>query len=163
MSHIRRAGALDCGPMADLLNGIIAQGGTAAMTNSVTRHDLTVWMTTAPGRSAWHLAEDEHGTVLGFQWIAPHDALPPDACDIATFVDIGRAQLGIGSSLFKATQVAGRDLGYAWINATIRADNTGGLAYYQSRGFEPCARQSGVRLDDGTMIDRISMRFDLCA
>lgn len=160
MIHIRRAGPLDCGPMSDLLNTIIAQGGTTAMTRPVGRDDLAAWMTTAPGRSAWHLAEDADGKTLGFQWIAPHGALPPDACDIATFVQVGRTQLGIGSSLFAVTSAAARDLGYVWINATIRADNAGGLAYYQSRGFEPYARQSATRLDDGTLIDRISMRFE---
>lgn len=161
MIHIRRAGALDCGPLADLLNAIIARGGTTAMTHPVSRDDLAVWMSTAPDRSAWHLAEDAGGTALGFQWIAPHEALPSQACDIATFVAIGRTQLGIGSTLFAATRAAAQDLGYAWINATIRADNAGGLAYYQSRGFEPYARQSATRLEDGTLTDRISMRFDL--
>ena len=161
MIHVRRAGALDCGPMADLLNGIIAQGGTTAMTDPVTRGDVQAWMAVEPVRSAWHLAEDDTGTLLGFQWVAAHDALPPDACDIATFVALGRAQLGVGSSLFSVTKTASRDLGYAWINATVRADNTGGLAYYQSRGFEPYAHQSATRLKDGTRVDKISMRLDL--
>jgi L-amino acid N-acyltransferase YncA len=159
--HIRRAGALDAGPMADLLNAIIRKGGTTALTKPVTRDDLAAKMTAHAGRNAWHLVEDDSGHVMGFQWVAPHDRLPPEACDIATFVEIGQTQLGIGSSLFDASRRAATDLGYHWINATIRADNTGGLAYYQSRGFEPYALQKGVALEDGTLVDKISTRFAL--
>ncbi len=161
MIHIRRAGALDAAPMAELLNAIIAEGGTTAMTEPVTRAHFERRIATAPDRSAWHLAEDAGGAVLGFQYIVPNDALPPDACEIATFVEIGRTQLGIGSRLFAATQDAARQMGYAWINATIRADNSGGLAYYQSRGFETYARENGIQLKNGLTVDRIRTRFDL--
>lgn len=161
MIHIRRAGDMDAGPMAELLNAIIAQGGTTALTQPVTRSDLATKMAAHAGRNAWHLAEDDAGAVLGFQWIAPNDALPPEAADIATFVQIGRTQLGIGSSLFGETCAAARQLGYRWINATIRADNAGGLAYYQSRGFEPYGRQTDITLADGTRVDRVLSRYDL--
>jgi L-amino acid N-acyltransferase YncA len=161
MIHIRRAGQLDCAPMAELLNEIIARGGTTVMTEPITRDAVAGRMATAPERSAWHLAEDDAGAVLGFQWIAPHGDLPSGACDIATFVETGRRQIGIGSRLFLATQSAARDMGYAWINATIRADNAGGLAYYRSRGFEHYDQDTGVRLQNGLLVDRLHTRFDL--
>ncbi len=147
--------------MADLLNAIIAKGGTTAKTRPVTRDTLTGWMNCDPEKSAWFLAENDQGELLGFQYIEPHVKLPPEACDIATFVRIGQTGLGVGSKLFGAARAAARDLGYRWINATIRSDNAGGLAYYQSRGFEDYARQSGVTLEDGTLTDRVSKRFDL--
>ncbi|MEQ8291497.1 MAG: GNAT family N-acetyltransferase [Roseovarius sp.] len=161
MIHIRPAGPIDAAPMADLLNAIIAAGGTTAMTDPVTPAMLKDWMRATPGTAAWHLAEDNGGTLLGFQWIEPKDALPPEACDIATFVQIGRAKLGIGSALFDRTRDAAISLGYRWINATIRADNTGGLAYYQSRGFETYDIRRNVPLPGGVTVDRISKRFDL--
>ena len=161
MIHIRRAGALDTGAMAELLNAIIAKGGTTAKTKPVTRSTLAAWMAFAPDQSAWHVAEAETGDLLGFQYIEPHKHLPPEACDIATFVRVGQTGLGIGSKLFQATRSEAKTLGYHWINATIRADNTGGLAYYQSRGFEDYARQNDVTLDDGTLVSKISKRFDL--
>ena len=159
--HIRRAGPLDAGPMAELLNQIIARGGTTAMTSPVTRTTLAEWMAADAPRSAWHLAEDDAGALLGFQYVHPHPRLPPDACDIATFVRLGRTGLGTGSALFDATRAAARALGYAWINATIRADNAGGLAYYQSRGFETFHTAHDVPLGTGQRIDRISKRYDL--
>jgi len=161
MIHIRRAGPLDAGPLSDLLNRIIRQGGTTAMSEPVSRQDLHAWMQIAPSRSAWHLAEDSTGTILGVQWIEPHPDLPPEACDIATFARIGHTGVGIGSRLFETTRAAARALGYSWINATIRADNPGGLAYYQSRGFEDYARHPGIRQADGTCVDKISKRHTI--
>ena len=69
--------------------------------------------------------------------------------------------LGIGSKLFAATRDAAQAAGYIWINAEIRADNAGGLTYYQSRGFEDYGRIRGYRLGDGTTVDKILKRYDL--
>ena len=161
MIHIRPAGALDTAALAALLNAIIARGGTTAHTTPVSRADIAEFMARCPDRAAWLLAEDDTGVLLGFQLIEPMDTLPPDACDIGTFTRLGHTRSGIGSALFARTLQAAQTLGYAWINATIRADNTGGLAYYQSRGFEDYAIHRAVRLEDGTLVDKISKRYDL--
>ncbi len=153
--------ALDQGSMARLLNAIIEKGGTTALTRPVTGTDIAEWMAVDADRSAWHVALDEAEQVVGFQWITPHENLPPEAVDVATFVALGQSGLGIGSALFDATRKAARDLGYRWINATIRADNEGGLTYYQSRGFRDWAYDEGIRLDSGLIVDKVSKRFDL--
>lgn len=145
--------------MAELLNQIIARGGTTALTSPVTGDELADKMMT--DGAVWHVAEDDAGALLGFQWIAPHPDLPPEACDIATFVQVGQTGLGIGSKLFDATRKAARAQGYAWVNATIRADNTGGLTYYQSRGFEDYKHLPQVALDDGTVVAKTCKRYDL--
>lgn len=159
--HIRPIGSLDCSALADLLNAIIERGGTTARVIPVTRQDMVDALLIAPDQSAWHLAENASGEILGFQSIKPNAALPPDACDIATFTRVGKTGLGIGSLLFAATSAAARRLGYDWINANIRAENELGLAYYQSRGFEPYTRLTSVPLDNGQLVDKIVMRFDL--
>ena len=161
MITVRPAHALDAREMAEILNQIIAIGGTTAMTGRIDSAYFVTRMQTAPDASAWHVAETEAGEILGFQWIAPHDGLPPEAVDIATFAKPGRQGLGIGSKLFEATQAAAKRMGYAWINASIRADNAGGLAYYQSRGFEDYGRIEGDRLADGSVVDKILKRLDL--
>ncbi|WP_424974718.1 N-acetyltransferase family protein [Dinoroseobacter sp. S124A] len=158
---VRRAGALDVRPMADLLNAIIRKGGTTAFVEDVTGDTLLGWFALAPERSVWHIAEDTGGEILGFQSIEPRGSLPPEACDIATFVKLGQTGLGIGSKLFAASTEAARTLGYRWINATIRADNESGLTYYQSRGFEDYARHKDVALGNGLVVDRVSKRYDL--
>ncbi len=158
---VRPAGPMDARPLAELLNEIISAGGTTALTAPVSTEDMRDWITRAPGRAAWHLAEDEAGTVMGFQWIEPADYLPEEAAEIATFARSGKTGLGIGSALFRATSNAARSLGYVWINANIRADNSGGLAYYQSRGFEDYGRKVGIELANGQTVDKLLKRYDL--
>ncbi|MBV2359513.1 GNAT family N-acetyltransferase [Thalassococcus sp. CAU 1522] len=153
---VRPAGRLDCRDIAVLLNEIVAAGGTTAVCAPLTAADIAKWMQGAPDRSAWHVAEDDHGDILGFQYVEPHPGLPPDCCDIATYVRSGVTGIGIGSALFDASRRAARQLGYAAIIAVIRTDNAGGLAYYQSRGFEDWKTWA-----DAPIAPRIMKRYDL--
>lgn len=161
MLTIRPGASADLRQVADLLNEIIALGGTTALTEPLTRDALADWLFANADRSAWHVAIDEHGELLGFQWIGVWPDLPPEACDIGTFVKTGRTGFGIGSALFDATRQAALNLGYDWINANIRADNLGGLTYYQSRGFRDWGRLENIALADGTRVDKCLKRYDL--
>ena len=157
---VRPAEVTDAAQMAALLNEIIAVGGTTAITTPLGVQDMARWMSADAGRAAWHVAEDE-GEVLGFQWIAPHETLPPEAADIATFAKVGQVKCGVGSALFEATQEAARKLEYTWINANIRTDNTGGVRYYDSRGFRTYHTKIGVDLGESLIVDKVLKRFDL--
>lgn len=161
MINVRCAIPLDAPSMARLLNEIIKEGGTTAMTRQVAGKDIADWMNENDGQSAWHVALNESEEVVGFQWIAPAGYLPVEAVEIATFVQIGQTGLGIGSKLFDATRAAAKTIGYKWINANIRADNEGGLIYYQSRGFIDYGRMDGYRLENGQSVDKILKRFDI--
>lgn len=156
----RRAGPLDARPMAELLNEIIEIGGTTAIIDPVTRAALQSWMEADP-RSIWHVAEDASGHLMGFQWIEPHRDHGETVGQIATFARVGKTGLGIGSKLFDATKAAARAAGYAWINAEIRADNEGGLIYYQSRGFEDYGAIRGYVMGNGQVVDKVLKRYDL--
>ncbi|WP_289150111.1 GNAT family N-acetyltransferase [uncultured Salipiger sp.] len=160
MITVRRAGPMDARPMAELLNEVIALGGTTAITEPVTREDLLNWMEADP-RSIWHVAEDATGQIMGFQWVDPHLKLGETVAQIASFARVGKTGLGIGSKLFDATKRAARTAGYAWINAEIRADNEGGLIYYQSRGFEDYGRIEGYVMANGQIVDKVLKRYDL--
>jgi ribosomal protein S18 acetylase RimI-like enzyme len=155
--HIRRAGDMDARPMAELLNEVIKIGGTTAYVDPVSAAYLIGRM--GEDHAIWHLAEDDAGEVLGFQWVSPMPGTDAFVADIATFARAGRTGLGIGSALFTATRDAAQAEGYAWINASIRADNTGGLAYYQSRGFEDYGRIEGFRMGNGQIVDKILKRY----
>jgi len=146
MITVRPPIALDTADMARLLNE---------------RADIATLMAEEPDKSAWHVALDTTERVVGFQWITCSDDLPPQAADISTFVQVGRTGLGIASSLFDATKRAAKELGYSWINANIRADNEGGLIYYQSRGFVDYGVIEGYKLADGQIVDKRLKRFDL--
>lgn len=158
---IRAASPADARQMSELLNQIITAGGTTAITGAVSASEIMDWMASHPGQSAWHVAENETGTIMGFQLLEPHADLPSEAADIATFVRIGSIQLGIGSALFAATEKAAARLGYVWINATIRDNNSGGLTYYQSRGFRTYHIDENVSLANGSLVGKISKRFDI--
>ena len=160
MIHIRPAAPADARAIAELLQEVVDAGGTTALTGTVTREDILEWMGVSD-RAAWHVAEDERGELLGFQWIDPMMDDPDTCAEIATFARVGRTGLGIGSRLFEATRDAAKRLDYTWIRANIRADNSGGLAYYQSRGFEDYGRIEGYRMADGTVVDKVLKRFDL--
>ncbi|WP_299349121.1 GNAT family N-acetyltransferase [uncultured Shimia sp.] len=158
---IRHGTTADLRQISELLNEIISIGGTTALVAPMTRDDFEGWLFANRDRSAWHVAIDEAGELLGFQWIGVWPELPAEACDIGTFVKSGQTGLGIGSKLFDATVQAALNLGYDWINANIRADNSGGLIYYQSRGFRDWDRIKNVSLADGTVVDKILKRYDL--
>jgi GNAT superfamily N-acetyltransferase len=159
--RIRLAGPADARDIADMLSRVLASADTSAIPGPVDAGTIREWMAFAPARSVWHVAENDRGEILGLQWIEPHAGLPADAASIATFVAPGRQQLGIGSALFPTTERAARQLGYEWTNASIRADNPGGLTYYQSRGFRTWNREEGVEIAPGKIVDRVSTRYDL--
>lgn len=160
MLNIRTAQTFDAAALAELLNPLIAEGTTTALATPRNAADMRAWMNRAPERSNWLVAENG-GDIVGFQLIAPKDDLPPEACDIASFVAAGQAGLGIGSALFEDTKKATKRLGYVWINANIRADNEPGLTYYQSRGFRDWKIVEDVQLEDGRVVSKIYKRFDL--
>lgn len=161
MILVRTVAQADTRAMADLLKEIIPAGDRSAGSTAISRQSLDRWVSSDPARSAWHKAEDAAGMLLGFQVIAPKDGLPPDACEIASFVRTGRASLPVGSRLFEATAIAARHLGYSWINATIRSDNTGALVYYQSRGFEDYRVDRDRPPDKGSRVMKISKCYTL--
>lgn len=158
---VRRAGPADARGIAEMLTDLLAATGTSAIAGPVGAATVRTWMTAAPERAVWHLAEDEKGAIQGVQWIEPAADLPEDMADIATFAALGRQRLGTGSALFAATVPVARALGFRWLHASIRADNEGGLVYYRSRGFEAFGRIADRPLSDGRRIDRIRMRHDL--
>ncbi len=67
----------------------------------------------------------------------------------------------MGSALFAATRERARQIGLSAINASIRADNIGGLTFYGKMGFMDHSVVPGVALKDGGRVDRVSKRFPL--
>ena len=158
MSPIVRPALLqDAQGMIDVINPLILQGGTTAISEIYSLEEQKAFLLGLGPRSACHVAVDG-GRVIGFQSIEPHDALPPDVVDIATFVRLGEKGRGVGARLTGATAEAARKLGYVAINATIRADNAEGLAFYTKMGFRDHAIARAKPLKDGKRVDRLSKR-----
>lgn len=155
---IRPVAAADAAELAELLNAIIARGGTTAWETPFTPDHLRDAYLIGPTVHCCFVADGD-GVLLGFQTLGTQGFLPPEIGDIATFARVGGTQAGVGTALFAATKARARELGLAAINATIRADNTGGLAFYSRMGFIDHEVVPAVPLKDGTPVDRIRKRF----
>lgn len=155
---IRKARAADAEELTALLNEIIAAGGTTAMEVALSPAEFREWFIDGPSVFACHVAETD-GRLAGFQEISRYGDLPEGWADIGTFSRIRPKIPGVGTALFAATLTAARSLDIEFINATIRADNSGGLAYYGKMGFETYSTTKDVPLRDGTPVDRINKRY----
>lgn len=156
---VRPALPSDATAMAALQNRIIRIGGTTAHQMEHSVEEVCDAYVTGPGVLCCHVAEADG--IIGFQAVERYPGLPDGWGDIGTFVNPDVQAKGIGAALFAATVAACRKAGLLAINATIRADNVPGLAYYARIGFVDYARDPGWALDDGWVVGRVSRRFDL--
>ncbi|WP_454760115.1 N-acetyltransferase family protein [Caulobacter segnis] len=157
---VRLARSEDAAELAELLNQVIARGGTTALEEPFTPEALDKAYLTGTDVICCFVAVDRlSGRLEGFQTLGRYPGLPEDIGDIGTFARVDGAQRGVGSALFAATRDEARKQGLAAINATIRADNTGGLAFYRRMGFTDHAVRAAVPLKSGALVDRISKRY----
>ncbi len=157
---IRKGTPADAVQIVPLLQEIVDAGGTTAFEGTVPLDFLADILDGSTSRAVVHVA-DVDGEVLGFQYFFPHDDDPEETATIATFAKLGGTQRGIGSALFSATRKAAKAFGYSQIDATIRADNLGGLAYYARMGFVDHHVRRAVPLKDGTPVDRVTKYLQL--
>lgn len=143
----------------EILNQIIAAGGTTAFEIPFSEALFVQSYLDGPDKICCHVALDPEGAVAGFQWLGTLDSLPDDCADIATFTRRAPVLRGAGRALFSETRIVAKALGFHEINATIRADNLLGLSYYDKMGFEDFSIAYGVPLRGGTPVNRISKRL----
>lgn len=158
---IRQAQIGDVAELCLILNEIIDIGGTTAYELPLSEEEFKLHFLTGKDCLSCVLIEDESGCPLGFQGLSLSSHCSSDYADIATFARVTGKVKGVGTKLFAETQKLGIQLGYKFINATIRADNTQGLSYYKKLGFIDYKIDKAVPQSDGTPIDRISKRYDL--
>lgn len=158
--NIRRGKISDAPGLAEILNDIIAIGGTTAYQTPKSPSYFDRLLTATDPKTFLHVAEAD-GKLCGMQWVEPFDAPREHHGGIATFARAGITQRGIGSALFQATREASKVAGYETLVAVIRADNGGGLKYYERMGFRDHAVAKAVPLTDGSPVDRIEKRLIL--
>lgn len=150
----------DAAEMTVLLNEIVQIGGTTALLEPVTQKATEDFIIKLRTTGCIHVAcDDETGVLLGYQSLEYYADLPRTLGIIATFSRVGGVQRGVGTALFAATRAAAPALGFSEIDATIRADNIGGLAYYSKMGFQDHSIAKPVQLKNGPLIDRLSKRL----
>jgi L-amino acid N-acyltransferase YncA len=157
---VREAVPADAAPLCEILNSIIEIGGTTALETPLTAAEFSeMYLDGERCLGCFVAAASDAEVLLGFQALSRHAKLPENWADIATFARMEPKSPGVGTALFARTMQRARELEAAAINATIRADNTGGLAYYEKMGFQTYQVAKGVLLQDGTPVDRIFKRY----
>lgn len=156
---VRPATPGDVPELCSFLNEIIRIGGTTANETPFTPESFTAHYLAGPGFVSCFVAEDTDGRPCAFQALERYDALPEGWADIGTFSRPDAKVRGAGTALFAATKDNARALGLTAINATIRADNVGGLAYYGKMGFVEYKVDKAVPLKSGRLVDRVSKRY----
>ena len=156
---VRPGGPDDVPQLCELLNAIIRVGGTTAYERPMTTAQFVDHFFKEQIQISLFVAEDPGGELLGFQVLTTHEQLPEDWGNIATFAAVTAQNAGIGSALFAETREIARRFGLKAINATIRADNAGGLAYYDRMGFSTWKVDKDVPLRSGRPVDRISKSY----
>ena len=162
-TRVRPAVAGDAPQMTKLINQIIEVGGTTANQVPFTVEKMRDHCILRPELVCSHVAIS-NGQLSGFQylaWTSEDDPMPDGWAIIATFVGLDRAKQGIGQKLFSATRFAAKSAGVTTIDATIRADNVGGLKYYGGLGFTDYAEIPTLPLTDGTPVTRIRKKLIL--
>lgn len=167
MITTRSATPDDAASMCALLNPIIEDGTSTAHRRLFDKDRMRETHITAPRliQTTLALAGED---LMGFQlleWADPSydgpEALPDGWAVIASFVRSGSQGMGIGQTLWRDTLLAAKRANVTSIDASIRADNVSGLAYYSGLGFSDYASIKDMVLSDGTRVDKIRKRFDI--
>ncbi|HXG99137.1 MAG TPA: GNAT family protein [Sphingomicrobium sp.] len=155
----------DVAELTEVINGIIAKGGTTAFEQPFEPEAFAGQYLIGPQVLCAFVAIDPVSRrPEGFQILGDFGhPVPDDWGDIGTYVRVDGKQRGVGTALFSATRERAENLGLTAINATIRADNDGGLAYYSKLGFQDYALDRSVPLADGRPVDRVHKRYSLNA
>lgn len=160
-TRVRPAALGDALQMTKLLNAVIAAGGTTAHQTPLVVDEMFSHYIRPENNISCHVAIS-NGRLSGFQSLVwANGTMPQGWAIIATFVALDRAKMGIGQKLFSATRFAAKAAEVKTIDATIRADNIGGLRYYGGLGFTDYDVLKQIPLRDGTPVDRIRKRLDL--
>lgn len=158
---VRLATKGDIPSACHLLNTIIKIGGTTAYEDPLTEAEFASHFLNGPACISLYVCESDAGDILGFQSLSTDERLESGWADIATFASSVPKIKGVGRNLFEATQAHALKMKIRTINATIRADNVAGLSYYSKIGFVDYHVHPAVPLKDGTLVDRLSKKYQV--
>ncbi|MFZ2100553.1 MAG: GNAT family protein [Oricola sp.] len=158
VGDIRSCRTDDLPELCDLVNEIISMGGATILETRFTVPDFVDHFFNSQIQISCLVAEGPDGGILGFQILSFHEQLPEDWAEIATFVRASPRLSGVGTALFSETLDLAAKFELSTLNATVRADNAGGIAYYEKMGFVPYEVERGVPLRSGRPVDRVFMR-----
>jgi L-amino acid N-acyltransferase YncA len=153
----RPATTRDVPAMTEVLNAVIAAGGTTAHEVAKPEAEVRAAYVEGPEVLSAVVVEGD-GRVLGWQSVGLWQGEP----HIGSFVRPGLQAQGAGRAMFALTCAILRARGVDHVIAHIRADNRPGLAYYAKIGFRDIGGDPDFTLQDGRRVGQVFRRFDLC-
>jgi dephospho-CoA kinase len=135
---VRHDDLQDAAGVAEVLNGVIAEGRYTALTGHWTPEAEQAFLQSLRPRSEVFVAEVA-GHIVGFQVIEPFVSYTTTMSHVAhcgTYVRADQRGRGIGRKLAEATLSFAREQGYEKVVIYVMAGNELGLAYYRKLGFE---------------------------
>ena len=150
---IRDAGLGDVPQMSAFLKELTALG---KRTSPDDESHVRTYYIEDPNKIRCSVAEDDDGTILGFQSLKHADedniwGVTPGWGIIGTHIAPRAARRGVGRALFAVTRAAAEAAGLRDIDATIAATNAEGLGYYEAMGFET------YRTPEGSICKRLRL------
>ena len=150
----RKMTAADVPACLDIVNPIIAHGGTTAYEDPFTEQHFLDHYCVEPPVSNVVLHD---GKIIGFQAAF---LVAPKTYSIGTFTDRNNPVRGAGATIMAQTKSDCRNHSGGCILAKITSDNTGGLAFYSKMGFEDFEIEKAAHTrKSGKVVDRITKRF----
>ncbi len=139
--RIRRAVPADAAGISAVLQELAAAG----LRTKPADRDLALRHYIGHANQVQCTLAEEAGRILGFQSLKRAEAGNPYGVAlgwgiVGTHISPRAARRGIGAALFEVTKDLAAEAGFEAIDATIGADNAGGLAYYEAMGFRTYRR-----------------------
>ncbi len=143
---IRNAVDADAEGMSGVLTALVSAGKRTKSADSA--FALTHYIND-PERIQCSVAVASDGQILGFQSLKLATRNNPYGVAvgwgiIGTHIKPSAARCGIGRALFKCSLQAAQQQGLPAIDATIGANNSGGLGYYEAMGFRDYRQMGGA-------------------
>ncbi|HMF74579.1 MAG TPA: GNAT family N-acetyltransferase [Bryobacteraceae bacterium] len=149
--RVRRATEADAGAIVEVLEGIVSERVYSAIERPWPVEEQRRYLVSLSPREAFHVAETDEGTVVGYQSLDLYSPILHSMAHVAqlgTFLRPDARRRGVGQTLFQASVRFARVHGFSKIVIQVRASNAGAQAFYGRLGFRECGRLSRqVRVD----------------
>ncbi len=134
--QIRRATPDDAAGIAEVLDGIVAEGGHTALDRTVSVAEERTWLQARGRRAVTHVAL-VGGVIRGFQGLDPASPFASMAhvAQLGSYVARRWRGQGLAGALWQATRAAALELGFRKVSIQVQAGNHGALGYYRHLGF----------------------------
>jgi L-amino acid N-acyltransferase YncA len=162
--RVRRATEADAEAIVEVLEGIVAERTYTAIENPWSAEKQRQYLLSLSPREAFHVAEIEERTVLGYQSLELYSPILHSMAHVAqlgTFLRPDARRQGVGRALFQASLKFAGERDFSKIVIQVRSSNSGAQAFYRQLGFRECGRLSRQVRTPEREDDEIIMEFFL--